>query len=118
MNSDLSATQVPRPIDPRVPGGPPPPEPPVVPPDDPNLPDVHREPSIDPPRDPAPIGVPSEPPPGLVADSSAPGFAPYRRDTRHHHHAAKQSFGGWMCCGRHLRSFSRANDAASAAAAS
>ncbi len=68
MNSNLSATQIPTPIDPRVPGGPPPPEPPVVPPDDPNLPDVDREPSIDPPRDPPPIGMPSEPPPGLVPE--------------------------------------------------
>ena len=68
MNSNPSATQIPTPVDPRVPGGPPPLQPPVVPPDDPNLPDVHREPSIDPPLDPAPIGVPSEPPPGLVPE--------------------------------------------------
>lgn len=68
MKSKLNATQIPTPIDPRVPGGPPPPEAPVVPPDDPHLPDVNREPNIDPPRDPAPIGLPSEPPPGNVPE--------------------------------------------------
>jgi hypothetical protein len=68
MNSKPSATQIPTPVNPRIPGGPPPLQPPVVPPDDPNLPDVHREPNIDPPRDPAPIDVPVEPPPGLVPE--------------------------------------------------
>ena len=68
MNSKLSATQIPTPIDPRVPGGLPPLEPPVVPPDDPNLPDVHRQPEIDPPSERPPLGSPSEPPPGLVPE--------------------------------------------------
>jgi hypothetical protein len=61
----LSA-QVSIPVEPTLPGAPKPPDPPVVPPDDPHLPDVHREPNIDPPSDDPPIGSPSEPPPGNV----------------------------------------------------
>ena len=60
--------QVPIPVEPPIPGIPTPPAPPVVPPDDPRVPDVHREPSIDPPSDEPPIGSPSEPPPGNMPE--------------------------------------------------
>ena len=59
---------VPTPVDPTPPGGPTPPAPPIVPPDDPLLPDVHRQPSIDPPPEHPPTAPPTEPTPGGVPE--------------------------------------------------
>jgi hypothetical protein len=60
--------------DPDIPQGPQPgdprsPEQPVVPPDDPNRPDVDREPSIDPPPTEPPMRAPSEKP---ISEPPAP----------------------------------------------